>query len=135
MLLFSGGFLLASLRYPIGTARQMGPAYFPMVVAGFGLIIAVLLFIRAVRVPQTGGELVSWRPMISVFAAIAVFALGLATLGLLPAVAATIIVSALADRHSRPLETALLAIGFSIASWLIFSVLLRLPFPLFRMPF
>lgn len=135
MLLFCGGFILASQAYPMGTPRQMGPAYFPTLFGSLGVAVGLLLVIQALRRPlAAAAEPVAWRPLVAVLASIAAFGLIFALFGLAPAVIATVLVSALADRDSRPLEAVLLGVGLAVACWLVFALLLRLPFPILRAP-
>jgi hypothetical protein len=112
----------------------MGPGYFPMVLAGIiitlGLLILVPAFMGSGGLPRP-----AWRPFIAVLAGIAVFAVMMRPFGLVPAVIATVLASALADRNSRPIGAVLLAVGLAVGSWLIFVVGLGLPMAVYRNPF
>ncbi len=126
-------FLAGALEMRIGSAMQMGPGYFPMVVGGLvialGLAIVVLSFTASGRLAD-----VHWRPMIAVLASIAGFALVLGQFGLIPAVVVGVCLSALGDRTSRPLPTLVLAVTAALGAWLAFSVGLGLQMPGLRVP-
>jgi hypothetical protein len=126
-------FLAGALEMRIGSAMEMGPGYFPMLIGG--LVIALGLVIVAVSLARSGrvGE-VDWRPMIAVLASIAGFALALGQFGLIPAVVVGVGLAALGDRTSRPLPTLVLAVAAALGSWLAFSVGLGLQMPGLRVP-
>lgn len=99
-------FLYAGQDYPMGTARAMGPGYFPRLVAVLvmilGALTAVQSYIRDERAPLRLG-IKPW-PFIAVFASVIAFALLVERIGLVPTLAVTIILSRLAAPQARPLE-------------------------------
>jgi hypothetical protein len=121
----------ASLR--LGSPHAMGPGYFPMAVAIItillGLAIMVPALLRAGALPR-----LEPRPLIAVGAAILAFGLAIRAFGLVPAILATVALSALGDRTARPIGTIALAVFMALASWLVFSLALGLPMPAFRSP-
>jgi hypothetical protein len=124
------GFILLARQYGIGNMHRMGPGLFPILVsallAGLGLIIAARSFaIDGPRVPRFHA-----RPIAISLAAIALFGVALAHLGLMAAVAALVLVGALASRESRPLETIGLVVVLIAFSTVVFVWLLGLPIPL-----
>jgi hypothetical protein len=134
LFLTSGAVLLAATGYDYGSARQMGPAYFPSMIAGMGVLVSAALMVSALckRGERIG---VAWRPMFAVLGAVGAFALTLAYLGMGPAIVATVLTAALADRESRPASTVMLALMLTAAAWLIFAVALRLPITMLRADF
>ena len=74
---------------------------------------------------------IQWRPTALVFAAVAFFALTVDGLGLLPATFGTGLLAALARPGTRPLRALAIAVGLTLASWIIFVVLLQLRLALF----
>jgi putative tricarboxylic transport membrane protein len=64
-----------------------------------------------------------------VLAGVLVFAVTIRPLGLLVAGPLSVIVSALADRDTRPVEVAILAVALTVLSGLLFKELLGLPIP------
>ncbi len=127
-------FLAEALDMRIGSARRMGPGYYPMVLGGFAIFLSVLIIIPALR---RSGRLqrIAWRPMIAVMASILAFALVMPRAGLLPAVFATVVVASFGDVKSRLWQTILLAAGLAAATWLIFIYGLGLPLVVYRLPF
>ncbi len=127
-LLFGLGvwFLVRSLQMNVGTSTAMGPGYYPMLASGamigLSLIIGISSFFRPGDVPE-----VSWRPLVSVGAAILSFAIVMDFLGLMPAIFSTVVIASLADRRSRILPTLLLAAGLCLAAYILFITLLGMP--------
>jgi hypothetical protein len=122
------------LSYPMGTMVRMGSGFFPVVLGVTILVLAVFLLLQALAVDDRL-EPILWRPFAAVSASIAAFGLALAWLGMGPAILATVVISSLADRASRPMGTIILAIGLMIAIWLVFILGLGMTIPLFRNPF
>lgn len=115
----------------LGTAQNMGPGYFPMLLGAALLLMSGGLFVSALA---TSGSLpeIQWRPLVSVLASIAAFALAFRFAGLVPAIFLTVCVAALGDREARLLHSLALAVVISLLAWLIFRVGLGLPMPAFR---
>ena len=74
---------------------------------------------------------IQWRPTVAVFAAVTFFALTIDGLGLLPATFGTGLLAALARRGTGPVRALVIAAGLTLASWVIFVVLLQLRLALF----
>ncbi|MFQ3622875.1 MAG: tripartite tricarboxylate transporter TctB family protein, partial [Acetobacteraceae bacterium] len=136
-----GGLLLVALglwfathalaEYSYGTARRMGPGYFPtwigFILAGIGAAIAVLGLLRA------GDAIhIRLRPALAVIAATAVFGLTVERFGVVPAVVLLTFVAALAERPFRPVRTALLAAFLAVVAVVLFGWGLGIPFQPFR---
>lgn len=127
-------FAVGSLQLRIGTARSMGAGFFPLifsvVTVGIGLLVAIPAMSRS-------GDLVvpPWRPFLSVIGSIALFSAVMETFGLVPAVAGTVCLAALADRRSTVLSALLLAAGLAVACWALFVLALGLPMSVLRNPF
>ena len=123
-------FIGLSRQYRWGDMHRMGPSLFPTLVGcllvGLGLVITLRSFaIDGPPVPRF-----HLRPILVSLLAIAAFAVALAHLGLIVAVAALVLIAALASNESRPLETVgLIAvlIAFSVG---VFVWVLGLPIPL-----
>ncbi|HEX2255920.1 MAG TPA: tripartite tricarboxylate transporter TctB family protein [Afifellaceae bacterium] len=127
-------FIVNGLSHPMGTTTRMGAGFYPVLLGVIAVILAAFLLVPALT--RDGHvEPLAWRPFLAVSAAIAAFALTLRTLGVAPAIFATVLVSAFADRTARPRSTVIVAIGIVIGTWLIFIRGLGIPLPLFRMPF
>jgi hypothetical protein len=139
-----GGFLLtavglayssfAAVSYNLGTLRNMGPGMFPValgvVLAVFGIVIAIPAFFRSGSVP----EIRRWSPLF-VLSGVMAFSITIAPFGLLPAIAAVVIVSSLAELTIRPIRLVLLTATLCLLAWGLFGLLLGLAVPLLRWPF
>lgn len=121
-------------HYALGTPRRMGPGMFPvglgLVLAALGLAIAIVSPDRALRRPDF-----DLRISAAVVGAIVIFGLLVSSLGLLPAVAGTVVVAALAERPFRPISVIALSAVLGTMAWLIFRVGLGLPMPMLRWPY
>ncbi|HEX5590352.1 MAG TPA: tripartite tricarboxylate transporter TctB family protein [Candidatus Limnocylindrales bacterium] len=129
--LFGLGFALGSLEYETGSAARMGPGYFPLVLGGLLTALGGLIVARGF----TGGEEgpiggVSWRAVGFILAAVLVFGVTVRGLGLLPATFIAAVLSALASRRTSVVNVALISVGLTVASMLIFVVALSLRLPL-----
>lgn len=120
-------------NYELGTINRMGPGMFPMalgiILAGFGVMQAIPAFFRTGVMP----EIRVWTP-IFVLSGVAAFALLVRPFGLLPAVIAVVVISSFAELKIRPVSLVILTGSLCLMSWLIFSVGLGLPVPMFRWP-
>lgn len=126
--------LVESRGLPLGSLRQPGPGYLPVVLAllllGFG---AALLAVggRAPRIAALGWS--DWRHALAVLGAGAFAAAALERLGfrLTMAVVLAFLLGVVERRGLLP--TLLFAVGLSLGTFLVFHTLLRVPLP--RGPF
>lgn len=123
----------AGHEYTIGQPARMGPGFFPValgwILAGLGVIIALLAFRKTVHVLQPPPF--TLRGLFAVLAAIAAFALLVTPAGLVPATIALTFIAACAERKFYWRRTALLAASLSVLAWLIFTVGLQMTLPAF----
>jgi|RhiMetdeSRZDD1v2_1073273.scaffolds.fasta_scaffold119021_3 putative tricarboxylic transport membrane protein len=120
-------------RYALGTASRMGAGYFPLLISCGLLLIGAFLVARALL---GGGEAlgaIGWRPLILVLAGVLAFGLLIDRLGLLAAGVLLVLAARAADRGFGLFETALLAVGLSLAAAAIFIYGLGLPIKLLRL--
>ena len=123
-----GGFaLLYGSRYAVGTPARMGPGYFPMLIGSSLVLVGAALVARALLVTGEALGAIRWRPLILVLGGVLGFGLLIDRAGLLAAGVLLIAAARLADREVRPLETALLAIGLTLATGAVFLYGLGLP--------
>lgn len=123
-------FFFIGRDYPLGTARAMGPGYFPMLVS-IGVMICGLVTAVRSYIYDEGIELTltfSLRPFVFVFLAVIAFALLVDSAGLIPALAVTIVLSRLAAPNAGILE--LLGLVFVISAVIIGVFVLALGVPL-----
>ncbi|MFK7996919.1 MAG: tripartite tricarboxylate transporter TctB family protein [Granulosicoccus sp.] len=129
------GFVLG-LEYEFGSARRMGPGYFPTVLSGVLLILAFIEGASAVLKPDTKiTETIEWRPLIAILGAVAAFAFTISVFGLIPAFMVVVGLSALSESAYGWRPALILSILSCIGAWLLFSQLLGMTLPLFQIRF
>jgi len=123
--------------YPMGSALQMGPGYFPMwlggIIMAFGVAIGGLAF-RFEGAPGQDLKASGWafRPWIVLTGALSMYALLMdAGAGFVPSLMALTIGCALAHKDVRWGETIVLSVILTAACVAIFSYGLGMPFRLF----
>ena len=125
--------LYAANHYSIGETSRMGPGYFPValgwILAALGLVIAALSFRRTLHV-LTPPPL-KLRAMFAVLVSIALFALLLERLGLVPAAMVLAFVASFAGGKFRIRRTLALAVSLAILVWLVFTLGLQMTMPAF----
>ena len=129
--------IYASRAYPMGSALQMGPGYFPTWLGGimiaFGVVIGGLSLARRGE-PTEGLGWREWafRPWIVLSATLAVYALLMdAGVGFVPSLMVLVIGCALAHKDVHWLETLVLSVCVTAGAVAIFSFGLELPYRLF----
>ena len=112
----------------IGTASAMGPGFFPLMLS---VMLGLLSLCVAFTAPEGSSplRLVPAKALLVILAPI-VFALTIRTLGLVPAVAATIFVTSLASKSTTLFEATALSAGFTLFCVIVFYFVLALPIPL-----
>jgi hypothetical protein len=127
-----------STQYRLGSGNRIGPGVMPMVLGGLLALIGVPVALSGLRLasgpasargPAATRRLPWLRPLFFVLVAPAAFAVILGQGGLVAATAALVVVAALADRDSRPIEVAILACVLSLFAIALFvwGLGLRLP--------
>lgn len=118
-------------EYSYGSARRMGPGYFPTwvgyIMAGLGAGITLLGVLRPGDLPK-----VALRPMLAMVCGGFAFAATVESFGLVPAVFALVIIGTLAEHPYRPLRTLVLAACLSAIGVVLFSYGLGIPLTPFR---
>lgn len=135
MLIAIGGAALYIARgYPMGTVLRMGSGYFPTVLSGILIAFGVLLMLRAVRTTESieGGW--SFRALIILPIAFALFGYLLDRAGFIPAMLLLIIGAAVAGSEFKLVEVLALALFLTALSVGIFIYGLGLPYQLVIWP-
>ena len=134
-----GGFvaLYASSQYQMGTAARMGPGYFPTILgcilAFLGLVVALQSFRPVVHVLKPPPF--TLRPFIAVTAAVALFALLISHLGLVPTTIVMVVVTASGSNSFQWPRALVLGVALSVIAWLIFTLGLQMTLPAFAWEF
>ncbi|ETX28984.1 tripartite tricarboxylate transporter TctB family protein [Roseivivax isoporae] len=122
------GVAIAASDYGMGTPRQMGPGFFPVVLGGLMAFVGVLILFGALRDREALPD-VPWRPLVVMPLAILAFALLLPRTGLGPAGVVTVLLAGMAQRGRPGVSLWLLAALLVPAVWLLFARLLGVPVP------
>lgn len=113
-----------------GSARAMGPGYFPTVVSG--LIIALGIFIagRGLALNGPAIERLQLRPILMIVIALAIFGYLIAKIGVVLTSIALIMVTAYARPNVRVVETLAFAVAMTVFIVAVFVFGLGQPMPL-----
>ncbi|HZZ93802.1 MAG TPA: tripartite tricarboxylate transporter TctB family protein [Usitatibacter sp.] len=121
-------------RYQIGTLSRMGPGFFPMALGIILALIGVAIAATAIGKPAEAKEKLppEWRGWTCIVASIVAFLVLAEWGGFIPATFAIVFVSAMGDRENTVKQAFLLSAAMCVLCWLVFSVGLKIPFPLFQ---
>lgn len=123
---------LTAVDYGLGSARKMGPGYFPLALGallaaiGLALIVRSLIGRREPPLPEF-----KWVPLTLVIGAVVMFGLIVRGAGLVPAVFLIALASARASRRFRLVPAILVGLGATVFSWALFVLALGLPLAAF----
>ena len=118
-----------ALNLPTGSLSRMGPGFLPLATA-VGLIcvgVAIALFDRDETGLARPEEIAQLRPLLAVLGAIALFALGIDRLGLMPTSALATFTASFAMRRISLVSRIVLALVVMVICTAIFHFGLRLP--------
>jgi hypothetical protein len=115
---------------PLGTTMKMGPAYFPTVLGGLGVLLGLITMGRALVRPGPPVGAFALGKVAFVVGANALFGLLLRPLGLAGALIVLVVLSASASERFRWPVALALAGGLALGSSIIFVRLLGLPIPI-----
>ena len=138
MILVGGAVALyASSHYQTGSAAHMGPGFYPTllgwILAFFGLVVALLSFREVVHAFEPPPF--TLRPFIAVIAAVALFALLINRIGLIPTTILVVIVTSSGSNSFRFPRAVVLGVSLSVIAWLIFVLGLQMTLPAFAWEF
>lgn len=131
-IVFGGLTLLKARTYEVGTAVDMGPGYFPSVVAIllilFGVVAVTRGLLRDVDDPIAAHRL---KPLFLIFAAIVAFSLLIERAGLFIAAAALIGLACFDRLRTHPLEVLAIYVALTAFCSLVFVNWFDMQLPLF----
>lgn len=120
------GIVFESIRYPLGTLRQLGPGAVPLAIGSMLFVFSVLIGIRQRRA-ETEQPRILLRASASVVAAILIWAVTLNPLGLVPATALLVVISCLGVSPVNPARIVVLSVAIPAMGYVIFILGFRLP--------
>jgi hypothetical protein len=127
-----GGAMIGARDYPFGSTLRMGPGYLPTLLGGILIAFGIYIGGRGLLKAENMDTNWSWRALIIMPLAMALFGVLMNHAGFIPALMAVIIVSATASHESRWVEVLLISIGLTALCSAVFIWGLGLPFPLFK---
>lgn len=122
---------VALLKLDIGTALQMGPGYFPLILSG--LMVALGLAILVAKPSAMSDEPVHplpWRGIVLIGVAPLIFAAVVKPLGLAPAIALTVVAVSYASRRATSKLAISITIGVTLLCIAVFKIGLGIPAPI-----
>lgn len=120
--------LLISKDYDVGTSSQMGPGYFPRVVASIVLVLGLAIVARVFFRASPDIRPFATRPLAWILGSVLAFAALLGTAGFAIAAIVLVVGCRLAAPGFKATEVGTLALVLAGASIVIFSVGLSIPF-------
>lgn len=138
--LFAGGIFIAiaalfavqGLRYDFGSLLQMGPGFFPVVLAAALAALGISVAVSGLRNPPGAIEgPVAWRAILLICLSLAIFAWGARPLGLVPVVLLCTFLAAMASRRNSIVSAAIMSGVLAALCYLIFKLGLGVTIPTF----
>ena len=123
--------VLEAHSYSVGTVRNMGPGYFPVILGYLLLVIGGGTAVRGIWLKGEGIKITSLRPMLMVSGAVLSFAFLLGPAGLILAILALVFVSCLGSREFHLGDVVILFIVLAAIATSLFVYALGLPYHLF----
>ena len=117
-------------KLPLGSLQNPGPAYVPMLLAALLLVFGLLVALtggRAQRFAELGWA--EWRHTVAILAVLAFMAFALERLGYRITIVVALVFLLLVLERRSWLTAALFSVVFSVASFHLFAVVLRVPLP------
>ncbi|WP_185982585.1 tripartite tricarboxylate transporter TctB family protein [Aureimonas mangrovi] len=111
-----------SFSYPMGTAQQMGPGYFPALVFGLLLALGLVIATKAILAGIDAERLEGWAvmPLLVILGSVLLFAYAIDWLGFVVASMGMILVSTSVGTSMGLATRLLLAACITALSWAIF---------------
>jgi hypothetical protein len=127
---FGASAIVIARDYPMGTAIRMGPAYFPSLLGGILSVIGALSVIRSFLVSGTPIEILAFKSLALIVAAVLLFGFVVKELGLAIALPLLVLISGSGSVYFRWWPMLALALGITLFCILIFVKALGIPLPI-----
>ena len=126
-------FLLLGRQLEFGDSFKMGPGYFPTVLSILTIVLGGVLTWKGMRGAPVEGAFshIPWPGVLGVIGSVVFFGFTIRGIGIAPAVAIVVFVTASASRYARWTTSLLLAVGMAAFCTLLFIYALGLPLPAF----
>jgi hypothetical protein len=127
-----GGSVIAIARtYPFGDARQMGPGFFPIVLAVVLLVFAAILLVQSFIGARDPIGAFAVKPVLYILGSTLLFALLLRPAGMIVAIIVMVAIASQSTRSLGPFGGLLVGVALAIGSAILFVYLLGQNVPLF----
>jgi hypothetical protein len=120
---------LGTREFELGTARRMGPGYFPAMLSGILVLLGVIISIKSFFGAEERIGKMAWVPLAILVVAVLIFGLTVRGAGLVPATILLAAISLVASVHFKVRTAIVLSVTLALFSWLVFSYGLGLPMP------
>lgn len=124
-------FLLMASGYSMGSARRMGPGYFPAVLSGILIVLGFCTVIRGILVSSEQVSGFAFKPLVLITVGTVIFGAIVHAAGLALSVVLLVLIVAYASVHFKWRAATLLGLGMSIFCVVVFVIGLGLPVPIF----
>jgi hypothetical protein len=129
---FGLAFAVGAATYDVGSALRMGPGYFPLVLGGLLALLGVVIIVKgAVDAEDTPIGPIPWKAAAVITGAILFFGATIRDLGVVPSTFVTALVVGFAGRRPGVVAPVVIALGLTLASYVIFVWALQLTLPVF----
>lgn len=123
---------VALLKLDLGTALQMGPGYFPLILSGLMVALGLAILVAKPDVQSDNPvHPLPWRGIVLIGAAPLIFATAVGPLGLAPAIALTVAAVSYASRKATFKLAVSITVGVTLLCIAVFKVGLGIPAPIF----
>jgi hypothetical protein len=127
---FGIAFLLIAQGYPLGSARRMGPAYFPTMLSAVLILVGIAAAVRSFISPGAPITRAALKPMALIALGTIAFGLLVRSAGVVAAIVVLVLISAYASMHFSWRAAGLLGIGLAIFCVAVFAYGLGLSIPI-----
>lgn len=134
MLLVGLGAVYQSKSYGLGSLNNVGPGFFPSIIAWLLVIVGIAITLTARSNESAEGDNLSipdFRGSVAILVGLIAFVVLGEYGGLLPATFALVFISALGDRENSIVSALALATCMCVIAVVVFSWALKMHFPLF----
>ncbi|CDZ39740.1 Tripartite tricarboxylate transporter TctB family [Neorhizobium galegae bv. officinalis] len=128
-ILFGAAGLYVGSDLTFGSARNMGPGYFPMLICGLIALIGLIVTVKSLAIEGPAIERIQLRPIVFILLAIAAFGILISEIGAVLSSILLIMFAAYARRDVKPVETVVFAVTTAAFVVIIFVYALGQPMP------
>jgi len=130
LVLFGAGGVWLALDMRLGTAINMGPGYFPLLVFSCIIVLGIIIAIRGLKTLQEPFGWPLWRPIIFITGALLVFWLLVEPAGFVIASSALMLIAIKAQSRLKWFHAIVFTAISVLITTLLFVTALKLPFAL-----